>query len=329
MRVSLRAYDFCGVAITSDRTLPDLRRSATATAECAVTFVTEPLPAAPREWFHQWRLPGGRVWLSIGRVAGGYVLRFPDQADFLVRADGGAVVVHSARHLPEDTLRHLLIDQVLPLALSRRGRVALHASAVHIPGIGTVAFAGETGRGKSTLAAALAARGGRLITDDCLAVEFVDGEPYAVPGYPGLRLWPGSAANTLLRAAPSRRVAHYSRKRRVDRGAVRFHGKPSPLRAVFILSPRASAGAALSIRRCRASAGLMGLLRFTYVLDIQARQDLAALFSGLAALAATVPVLRLRLRHGHRLLPEAADAIREYASAVTPPRGAAPAARTA
>jgi hypothetical protein len=72
----------------------------------------------------------------------------------------------------------------------------------------------------------------------------------------------------------------------------------------------------------------MGLLRFTYVLDIQARQDLAGLFSGLAALAATVPVLRLRLRHGHRRLPDAADAIREYASALTSP-AAAPVARTA
>jgi hypothetical protein len=330
MRASLRVYDFCGVAITSNRALPDLRRgAAAAAAECTVTFVSEPLPAAPREWFHQWRLPRGKVWLSIGRVPGGYVLRFPDQADFLVSADGSAVAVHPAKSLPEDTLRHLLIDQVLPLALSRRGRFALHASAVHIPGIGTVAFAGETGRGKSTLAAALGARGGRLITDDCLAIDFVDGEPYAVPGYPGLRLWPGLTANTLLRAAPSRRVAHYSSKRRVDRGAVRFHGKPSPLRAVFILSARASTGAALSIRRCRASAGLMGLLRFTYVLDIEARQDLAGLFSGLAAVAATVPVLRLRLRHGHRRLPDAAEAIREYASAVTPPAGAAPAARTA
>jgi hypothetical protein len=329
MRASPRGYDFCGVALTSNRALPDLRRRAAPAAECAVTFVSEPLPAAPRDWFHQWRLPGGQVWLSIGRVAGGYVLRFPEQADFVVSADGSAVVVHAARHLPDDTLRHLLIDQVLPLALSRRGRFMLHASAVHIPGVGTVAFAGETGRGKSTLAAALAARGGRLLTDDCLAIDFIEGEPYAVPGYPGLRLWPGVTANPLLRAAPSRRVAHYSRKRRVDRGAVRFHGKPSPLRAVFLLSPRGSASAALSIRRCRASAGLMGLLRFTYVLDIQARQDLAGLFSGLAALAATVPVVRLRLGHGHRRLPDAADVIREYATTVTPPRGAADAARTA
>jgi hypothetical protein len=325
---NLRAYDFCGVTITSTRALPDLRRAVAAGAECSVAFVSEPLPAAPRQWFHQWRLRGGRVWLSIGRMPGGYVLRFPDQADFVVAADGTAVVVHPARDLPEDTLRHLLIDQVLPLALSRRGRFSLHASAVHLPGIGTVGFAGETGRGKSTLAAALAMRGGRLITDDCLAIDFVDGEPFAVPGYPGLRLWPGQTANTLLRAAPSRRVAHYSRKRRVDQRAVRFHGRPSPLRALFILSPRASAGAPLSIRRCRASAGLMGLLRYTYVLDVQDRQDLAGLFSGLAALAATVPVMRLRLRHGESRLPQAADLIREYVAVVTPPE-AASAARTA
>ncbi len=34
------------------------------------------------------------------------------------------------------TLRHFLLDQVLPLALSRSGRLVLHASAVHVPRLG-------------------------------------------------------------------------------------------------------------------------------------------------------------------------------------------------
>jgi hypothetical protein len=217
--------------------------------------------------------------------------------------------------MPEDTLRHLLIDQVLPLTLSRRGRLALHASAVHLPGIGTVGFAGRTGRGKSTLAAALAARGGRIMTDDCLAIEIAGGAARALPGYPGLRLWPGAGANPVLRAARSSRVAHDSTKRRVGGAALPFHGRPSPLRVVFLLSSRAPAGAGLSIRRCRAPARLMGLVRVAYVLDVDDRRGLAALFSDLATLVTTIPVVRLRLRHGHTRLPEAADLIREYAAA--------------
>lgn len=311
MRHDLRAYEFCGVTIGSDRALPDLRRGVLAEAECAIVFGPQPRPPTPRRWFQEWRLPGGRRWLSIGRVAGGYLLRFPGQADFVVGADGAHVAVHPSEDLPEETLRHLLIDQVLPLTLSRRGSLSLHASAVHLPGIGTVGFVGATGRGKSTLAAAFAAGGARIVTDDCLAISFVDGGPFALPGYPGLRLWPGVGANSLLRAAPSTRVAHYSRKRRVHRRALPFHNRPSPLRALFLLSPRASTGAPASIRRYGgAPARMMGLLRFAYVLDIEDRKDQARLFDGLATLTAAVPVLRLKLRHGHSRLARAAELIR-------------------
>jgi hypothetical protein len=320
MRGSARAYQFCGVTIASDLALAPLRRGALADAECAITTSVS-AARAPDSWFHEWRMPGGKLWLSIGRMRAGYVLRFRDQADFVVRADGRRIRVHPAPGLPEDTLRHLLIDQVLPLALSRRGRLSLHASAVHIPTVGTVGFVGVTGRGKSTLAAALAARGGRILTDDCLGIDFIEGVPYALPGYPGLRLWPGQGASGLLRAAASSRVAHYSRKRRVHRGALPFHGRPSRLRALFLLSTRGPGGAPLSLRRCRASAGLMGLLRFAYVLDVEDRQNAAAVFGALATIATSVPVLRLRLPHGHNRLAEAADLIRARASALGPPFG--------
>ena len=329
MRPSRRTYDFCGVSITSERALPDLRSRKQTRAECAITFGPHPRPGTPPAWFQTWRLPGGKLWLSIGRVPAGYLLRFPGQADFVVSRDGGRIAVHAPDALPAETLRHLLIDQVLPLAMSRRGRLTLHASAVHLPGIGTVAFLGDTGRGKSTLAAALAARGGRIVTDDCLALEMIDGAVRALPGYPGLRLWPGGSANPLLRAVPTSRVAHYSAKRRVPRGALPFHGRPSPVRVLFLLSARADAGPPVAVRQCRAPARLMGLLRFAYVLDVEERAGLTGLFDGLATLATTVPVRRLRLRQGHHRLPEVADLIRAYAAGVVHPDRAASAPRPA
>ena len=273
-----------------------------------------PLPARVA-WFREWRQRGGKLWLSIGRCTGAYVLRFPDHADFTITTNPNLIVIRPA-DVPQETLRHLLIDQVLPLALSLQGRLILHASAVHLPGIGAIGFVGESGRGKSTLAAALAARGARVISDDSLAIDFKSGAPVAIPAYPGLRLWPGAAANPLLRASGDTRVAHYSRKRRVSPRALLFHRRRSPLRCVFLLSARSSAGAPVSIRGCRARAGLIGMQRCTYLLDPDDRQILAGAFTALATLATTVPVLRLRLRHGHRWLPEAADLIRAYAAGV-------------
>ena len=319
MRRSPRAYEFCGLTIASDLPLPQLRRIGPADAECDISLDSGGAAPAFAAWFHEWRLPGGPVWLSIGRLPEGYLLRFRDQADFVVGADGTRVLIRPEAGLPEETLRHLLIDQVLPLVLSWRGRLSLHASAVHLAGIGAVGFVGRTGRGKSTLAAAFARGGDRILTDDCLAVDFVDGAAIAVPGYPGLRLWPERGAHPGLR--DGRPVAHYSRKERIDRRALPFHGRPSPLRALFLLSPRAAAGPPLSIRRCRAPARLMGLLRLSYVLDIEDPKGLADSFAGLATLATSVPVLRLRLRHGHGRLPRAADLLRAHVAALGPAFG--------
>lgn len=77
-----------------------------------------------------------------------------------------------------------LLRSILTVVLRQRGRVVLHAAAVELGGR-TFALAGPAGSGKTTLAAALCAVGGRLITDEVCAVA-VDG-PGAIV-LPGTRL---------------------------------------------------------------------------------------------------------------------------------------------
>jgi hypothetical protein len=314
MRVDVRAYRFCGQTIASAIDLPFLDPGAGTDRACTIERESSSNPAAVSgRWFHHWRIGRQAPWLSFARHDEGYLLRFRDLADFLVSADGGHIRAYPSRGLPDDTLRHLLLDQVLPLALSRQGRLLLHASAVHVPGIGALAFVGPTGRGKSTLAAALASSGSRILADDCLALEPRAGGVQVLPAYPGLRLWPGATSRRLQRGARDSRVAHYTRKRRVNGGALRFHRRPSPLRALFLLSERGTTGATVSMRRCRASARLMSLVRFAYLLDIEDRAHLARTFDALASIAVSVPVLRLRIREGHGRLAGAADAICAHA----------------
>src|SRR6266567_5462846 len=149
MRRSARLYEFCGVTIASELPLPELLRSARTNAEWSIAVDTVGVSRVSAEWFREWRLPGGKLWLSIGRIPNGYLLRFRDYADFTICTNPNRIVVHPV-DAHQETLRHLLIDQVLPLALSRRGHLVLHASAVHLPGVGAVGFVGATGRGKST-----------------------------------------------------------------------------------------------------------------------------------------------------------------------------------
>lgn len=312
MALELRRYDFCGLPIESGFALPELR-AASAAPRCLITIDRTAAPPPDVYWFHEWRKPRGPRWLSFGRIDGGYLLRFTGLADFAVNSAATRIVARPAPGVPAGTVRHLLIDQVLPLAASRHGHVALHASAVHLNGIGAIGFVGDAGRGKSTLAAALAATGAHVVTDDCLTIDSRGASLYAVPGYPGLRLWPRSPARTVLASRRARRVAHYSSKQRVLDGAT-FHQQAVPLRALFLLSPRAASGAAASIRRVAPRARLMGLLRYGYVLDVEDRRDLGTLFAGLSRIAALVPVMRLRVRNGSRFLPHAANLIRQFAT---------------
>ena len=120
--------------------------------------------------FHVWAFPDGTLWTEFYRANGGYLLRFPDLADFQVSADGLSVTCLPAPEVSEATSQHLYLNQVLPLVLSKLGKLVFHASAVEVDD-GAVVFAAESGRGKSTLAASFAVSGSRFLTDDGLVVE--------------------------------------------------------------------------------------------------------------------------------------------------------------
>jgi hypothetical protein len=315
----LRSYRFCGETIASTVDLPLLERSETFGTACTIEQDSSgSLQGVGGDWFHHWRIGRQAPWLSFARADEGYLLRFRQLADFFISRDGAYIRASPSRALPVDTLRHLLLDQVLPLALSHRGRLLLHASAVHVPGVGALAFAGPTGRGKSTLAAALASRGGRILSDDCMAIDRQAGVMHVLPAYPGLRLWLDGPSRPLRRGTIASRVAHYTRKRRVNGGALLFHRQPSPLRALFLVSERAETGPAVTFRRCGAAARLIGLVRHAYLLDIEDRDQLVRAFDGLSSIATSVPVLRLRVRHGHGRLPRVAETIRAFARNLEP-----------
>ncbi len=83
-------------------------------------------------------------------------LHWHSVATFLVR-EGRLVTVDPAPGIDQGTLRIFLLGPVLAALLRQRGYLVLHASAVAYSG-GAAAFLGLSGRGKSTLAAALHAR---------------------------------------------------------------------------------------------------------------------------------------------------------------------------
>jgi hypothetical protein len=296
-------YRAFGLRIASEIALPELEVASRRAPALTIELVRTEAPE-PASWFHTWRGTSGagsrrkRPWLSFARTDAGYFLRFADLADFEVSSAGDRIRCWPAARLPRVTLRHLLLNQVMPLAIGRRGQLVLHASAVHVPRVGAIAFAGPTGSGKSTLAAALGLRGCPTLTDDCLVVAGPARARSILPGYVGVRLWRKTAR--AMGFAGEAKVTHYTAKRRMGKDDVPFRNRPSQLRAVFALAKWKAGNS-----ECRAVAlgprdRLMALAQYAYILDVGDRQQLARTFEQLSSIVTELPVWRLRLRDAGR-----------------------------
>ena len=259
-------------------------------------------------WFQSWRA-GGRRWASFARIGRGYLVRFHGFADFVID-DGARQIVCSARAaVHASTVRHLLLDQVLPLAFSRERRLVLHAAGLATPR-GTFAFVGPTGAGKSTLAAAIATTGLALMTDDCLVVERAGDALIAKPFYPGARLWRDSLAAMASRVR-STSVAHYTRKRRVGDSLIPYEPDPQPLGGIFVLrSPRHDRRAAVAAVRLSPRRAMLALVGSTFMLDTGDSTDARVAFETQTELVGRLPVYELTYPWRLSRLRETADEVK-------------------
>jgi hypothetical protein len=295
MQSSGVVYLVGGLRLASTLPLPPLREAESGSFDWQVTIASEEPPPCG-EWFHEWFERDGSLWLSFGRLPSGYLLRFAHSASFHVRLATREVRVHIEPGTPDDTLRHLLLNQVLPLLVAAPDRVALHASAVAGPD-GVIAFVGPGGSGKSTLAAACVSRGWRLVTDDVLVVTSLLGRPAAVPTFCELRLW-GDVADGIFPHASSRRTSDYSTKRRLGpESAMRLLDRPAPLACVYLIDSllESESGELAVVRRSPLAPrdAAMALTKCAFVLDIADRSTLRATFDQIAALVERVDVMRL------------------------------------
>jgi hypothetical protein len=247
-----------------------------------------PVHEAP---FHQWAFPDGTLWTQFFRQGAGYLLRFPDLADFEVSADGARVQGFPTPGVTSATVEHLYLNQVLPLALSRQGKLVLHGSAVDIGGQG-VAFLGESGRGKSTLAASFAAEGTRFLTDDGLLLEWAGEQCRIIPSHPSIRLWQDSE-DALMNpdAATAPAVSFTSKSRFLAGQGIPFCDESRPLHRVFFLGDGTSETP--TIEALRPAEALIELVKHSFLLDIEARDMLMRHFDDLTRLAALPIYFRL------------------------------------
>lgn len=265
--------------------------------------------------FHTWRFPDGTLWTAFHRLVNGYLLRFPELADFVVSVDGQSATAHPVPGVSTGTVEHLYLNQVLPLMLSKQGRLVFHASAVALDS-GVAVFAGESGRGKSTLAASFAVGGHPFLTDDGLVLDTSAHGYQVLPSHPSIRLWADSSEALIGPGAASAPAVSYTSKSRFLAGdQVPFCSRPQPLRCVYFLGAGDAAG--ITITPLAPAQALIEWVKHSFLLDIEEQPRLASHFDDVARLSDHPVHFHLDYPRHYRLLPQVQAAIQTHLRSLT------------
>lgn len=151
-----------------------------------------------------------------------------------------------------------LLGGCMAVALNQRGYLILHASAVKVNNK-AIAFIGDKGWGKSTMARAFIAQGHQFITDDVLAIDLNNNCPRVFPSFPQLKLCPdavvamGEDPQMLPRVMPQINKRQYRLKQY-------FSTELVPLQSIYLLGKAKQ----LQITKIAAANSILPLLAHSY-----------------------------------------------------------------
>jgi hypothetical protein len=294
--MGLYCYRAFGLLVRSELELPELLAAeGEPDLEIRLGSVPARLPEPASAGPH-FQASDGDLLFSVEQVA-----RFHATA-------GRLVIVERINGASAIDLRAYLLGPVLAAILHQRGLLPLHASAIEA-GSAAVLFIGPSRCGKSTLAAALARRGYRLLADDVAAL-LVGGETILVlPGFPQLKLWADAALRLGERPEKLPRVESQREKYGVAMREA-FCAMPLPLRRAYALEPSAEA-AGVSLAPVLGSAKVMLLLANTYRQQFLAPGGRVPNFEQCATVGASVELVQATRPAGAESVEALADAIEQ------------------
>lgn len=256
-----------------------------------------------------WQDKHGLKLYRVGEV-GHFRLQFGPSISFDVLTGSKRISNRSAADLPEATLRHFLADQVIPRVIAHDGKLVMHGAAASLDGRAFVAM-GDTGAGKSTLAASFAETPETLLGDDALVLSWLHDRPLVRALYPSLRLLPDSLNAIVSDQTGTSSLAHYTPKRRVD-VPVGFHDHSDvPISALFVLDTSAKP-ASTSIVPLSAAEACVTIVRNSFSLDPTDIDRSRQRLQEASRLANAVPAFRLSYPRDYARLPEVRDAVIEH-----------------
>lgn len=201
----------------------------------------------------------------------------------------------------QDTIDHLVDDHIAPRIIAAAGHLVLHGSATVI-GDWLAVFLGNTGAGKSTLAASLHASGHRLLGDDAVVITESSGQLMGEPVYQSLRLFHQSIDQVFGGKVGTSAMAFYSDKVHVALDDVDpAMANCVRLGAIYVLGDRETG---VSLDRIAPADACMALVENSFALDPHDPAAAAQRMAQAASLAAAIPCYELAYPYDFSLLSE-------------------------
>jgi hypothetical protein len=201
-----------------------------------------------------------------------------------------------------------LLGQVLSFSLVRFGREPLHGTVVQI-GDASVALVGDCGHGKSTLGAALLARGGRIVTDDLVSLVSRRGRWRVHPGIPRIKLFPTVARRLLGRDVGGTPMNGITPKLVIPLTARQTVRGLAPLSAVYVLSAPQARTREVTVEHLSGRDAFLEVIRGAFNLLVVDRERLANQFGFATRLATTLPIRRVQYPRTFTALNAVCDAL--------------------
>jgi hypothetical protein len=241
---------------------------------------------------------------------GGSYVRWDGLGEFHVSANGRNIVCRRVEGASLESFQVYLLGQAISFALVKGGFEPLHATCVVIDGK-AVALLGDSGYGKSSLAACFLEAGHRLLTDDLLVVREAAGGFRAFPGPPRIKLFSEMARRFLGESVSGVPMNSGAQKLVMPLASERMYFDTAPLEAIYtIAAPDEVAQDTTVWIESVASRDAFVLLMnnvFNYVI-VDTRR-LHTQFRALAALAARTPMRKIFYPRRVDALPLVREAI--------------------
>ncbi len=111
------------------------------------------------------------------------------------KIEGNNKILIETKETDLDLISFFLCTEPIAVLLFNRGYLLIHASSILLPNNTGIIFMGNPGVGKSTTTASFVKNGCKMITDDMVAIKFINEDAFLIPSFPQLKIWQNTVNN--------------------------------------------------------------------------------------------------------------------------------------